>query len=89
MRQRVLGRQSHELYLGEKRKLKLIVTEPETALTAQEEALEEKLVPTKVNKNCKCNKHFEIVVRVSNQLLIFCFHFILGSGCHEQPSNKR
>ncbi|KAK2532383.1 poly [ADP-ribose] polymerase 14 [Columba livia] len=47
VRQRVLGRQSHELYLGEKRKLKLIVTEPETALTAQEEALEEKLVPTK------------------------------------------
>ncbi|OPJ79796.1 poly [ADP-ribose] polymerase 14 [Patagioenas fasciata monilis] len=47
VRQRVLGRQSHELCLGEKRKLKLIVTEPETALTAQEEALEEKLVPTK------------------------------------------
>lgn len=89
MRQRVLERQSHELCLGEKGKLKLIVTEPETALTAQEEELEEKLVCTKVNKNCECNQHFEIVVRVSNQPLIFCFHFLLGSGCHEQPSNKR
>ncbi|XP_065494136.1 protein mono-ADP-ribosyltransferase PARP14 [Caloenas nicobarica] len=47
VRQRVLERQAHELYLGEKGKLKLIVTEPETALTAQEEALEEKLVSTK------------------------------------------
>ncbi|KAM9010019.1 protein mono-ADP-ribosyltransferase PARP14 [Ara ararauna] len=46
-KQRVLERQSHELYLGEKGKLKLIVTEPDTALDAEEEAFEEKLSPTK------------------------------------------
>ncbi|XP_059676311.1 protein mono-ADP-ribosyltransferase PARP14 [Gavia stellata] len=47
VKQRVLERQSHKLYLGEKGELKLIVTEPETALAAEEEAFEEKLVPTK------------------------------------------
>lgn len=89
MKQRVLKRQSHKVYLGEKGELKLIVTEPETALAAEEEAFEEKIVPTKVNKICNPNQSFEIVVRVSNQSLIFCFHFVIGSGCHEQPSNKR
>ncbi|XP_035752221.1 protein mono-ADP-ribosyltransferase PARP14 isoform X3 [Egretta garzetta] len=47
MKQRVLERQSHKLYLGEKGELKLTVTEPETALAAEEEACEEKPVPTK------------------------------------------
>ncbi|XP_030344141.1 protein mono-ADP-ribosyltransferase PARP14-like [Strigops habroptila] len=47
VKQRVLERQSHELRLGEKGKLKLIVTEPDTALAAEEEAFEEKLSPTK------------------------------------------
>ncbi|KAM9287600.1 protein mono-ADP-ribosyltransferase PARP14 isoform 2-T2 [Morus bassanus] len=46
VKQRVLKRQSHKLYWGEE-ELKLIVTEPETALDAKEEAFEEKLVPTK------------------------------------------
>lgn len=89
MKQQVLERQSHQLYLGEKGVLKLIVTEPETALATEGEAFEEKLVPTKVNKNCNLNQSFEIVVTASNQSLIFCFNFILGSGCHGQPSNKR
>ncbi|XP_010163290.1 protein mono-ADP-ribosyltransferase PARP14, partial [Antrostomus carolinensis] len=43
-KQRVLEKQSHQLYLG-KKELNLIVTEPETA--AEEETLEEKLVPAK------------------------------------------
>ncbi|XP_049670417.1 protein mono-ADP-ribosyltransferase PARP14-like isoform X2 [Accipiter gentilis] len=47
VKQRVLKRQSHKVYLGEKGELKLIVTEPETALAAEEEAFEEKIVPTK------------------------------------------
>ncbi|XP_065527451.1 protein mono-ADP-ribosyltransferase PARP14-like [Lathamus discolor] len=47
VKQRVLEKQSHELYLGEKGKLKLIVTEPDTALAAEEEVFEEKLSPTK------------------------------------------
>ncbi|XP_068805229.1 protein mono-ADP-ribosyltransferase PARP14 isoform X2 [Struthio camelus] len=47
VRQRVLQRQTHELDLGEKRKLKLLVTEPETAVATEKEASEEKLVPTK------------------------------------------
>ncbi|XP_030909303.1 protein mono-ADP-ribosyltransferase PARP14 isoform X1 [Melopsittacus undulatus] len=46
-KQRVLERQSHELYLEEKGKVKLIVTEPDTALANEEEASEEKLSPTK------------------------------------------
>ncbi|XP_008938853.1 PREDICTED: poly [ADP-ribose] polymerase 14-like, partial [Merops nubicus] len=46
-RQRVLKRRSHKLYMGPKEELKLIVTEPETALAAKEETFEEKLVPTK------------------------------------------
>uniref|UniRef100_A0A8B9GIK0 Poly [ADP-ribose] polymerase n=1 Tax=Amazona collaria TaxID=241587 RepID=A0A8B9GIK0_9PSIT len=57
-KQRVLERQSHELYLGKKGKLKLIVTEPDTALAAEEEAFEEKLSPTKVNKNCNSPESF-------------------------------
>lgn len=67
----------------------MIVTEPETALATGEETFEEKPVPTKVNKNCNANQSFEIVARVSNLSLIFGFHFVLGFGCHEQPSNKR
>ncbi|XP_054685117.1 protein mono-ADP-ribosyltransferase PARP14-like [Grus americana] len=47
VKQRVLERQSHELHLGEKGKLKLIVTEPETAPAAEEESFKEKLVPAK------------------------------------------
>ncbi|KAM6080177.1 protein mono-ADP-ribosyltransferase PARP14-like [Theristicus caerulescens] len=47
VKKRVLERESHKLYLGEKGELKLIVTEPETALAAEEEAFKEKLVPTK------------------------------------------
>ncbi|XP_009990895.1 PREDICTED: poly [ADP-ribose] polymerase 14-like, partial [Tauraco erythrolophus] len=47
VKQRVLERQFHKLRLGEKEELKLIVTEPETALATEEEASEEKLVPTK------------------------------------------
>ncbi|CAN0224148.1 unnamed protein product [Bubo scandiacus] len=47
VKQRVLQRQSHTLYLGEKRELKLIVTEPGKALAAEEKASEEKSVPTK------------------------------------------
>lgn len=58
----VLERQSHELYLGEKEKLKLIVTEPDTALAAEEEAFEEKLSPTKVNKSCNPLQSFAVVV---------------------------
>ncbi|XP_032920371.1 protein mono-ADP-ribosyltransferase PARP14-like isoform X2 [Catharus ustulatus] len=46
VKQRVLERQSHELHLGGEGKLRLIVTEPETAL-ATKETLEEKSVPTK------------------------------------------
>ncbi|XP_032920375.1 protein mono-ADP-ribosyltransferase PARP14 isoform X2 [Catharus ustulatus] len=46
VKQRVLERQSHQLHLGGEGKLRLIVTEPETAL-ATEETLEEKSVPTK------------------------------------------
>ncbi|XP_021254186.1 poly [ADP-ribose] polymerase 14 isoform X3 [Numida meleagris] len=45
VKQQVLERQTHELDLGEKGKLKLIVTELEAA--AEQEAFEEKLVPTK------------------------------------------
>ncbi|XP_031446539.1 protein mono-ADP-ribosyltransferase PARP14-like isoform X3 [Phasianus colchicus] len=45
VRQRVLERQTHELDLGEKGKLKFIVTELEAA--TEQEAFEEKLVPTK------------------------------------------
>lgn len=78
MKQRVLERQSHELHLGEKGKLKLIVTEPETAPAAEEESFKEKLVPAKVNKNCNPNQSFEIAVRVSNQSLIFCFLFFFS-----------
>jgi len=89
VKQRVLERQSHELHLGEKGGLKLIVTEPETALAAEEEALDEKLVPTKVNKNCNPNQSFEMVARVSDQSLILWFHFVLGCECHEQPANER
>lgn len=88
VKQRVLERQSHKLFWGEK-ELKLIVTEPEAALAAKEEAFEETRVPMKVSKNCNLNQSSEIVVRVANQSLMFCFRFILGSGCHEQPSNKR
>ncbi|XP_061226007.1 protein mono-ADP-ribosyltransferase PARP14-like isoform X2 [Neopsephotus bourkii] len=47
VKQRVLERQSHELYLGEKGRVKLVVTEPDTALAAEEEAFEEKLSPKK------------------------------------------
>ncbi|XP_074001335.1 protein mono-ADP-ribosyltransferase PARP14-like [Numenius arquata] len=47
VKQQVLERRSHQLYLGERGVLKFIVTEPETALAAEGEALEEKLVPTK------------------------------------------
>ncbi|XP_075567608.1 protein mono-ADP-ribosyltransferase PARP14 isoform X2 [Pelecanus crispus] len=47
VKQRVLERQSHKLHLGEKGELKLIVTDPETALGTEEEAFEEKLVPPK------------------------------------------
>ncbi|KAM6397457.1 protein mono-ADP-ribosyltransferase PARP14-like [Pluvialis apricaria] len=47
VKQQVLERQSHQLYLGEKGVLKFIVTEPETALAAEGEAFEETLVPTK------------------------------------------
>uniref|UniRef100_A0A8C4TQ41 Poly [ADP-ribose] polymerase n=1 Tax=Falco tinnunculus TaxID=100819 RepID=A0A8C4TQ41_FALTI len=47
VKQRVLERQSHELCVGEKRKLKLIVTEPETALAPEGEAVEDNVVPTK------------------------------------------
>lgn len=68
VKQRVLERSRHKLILGDKRELKLIVTEPETALGAKEkEPLKEKLSPTKVSRNCKTNqKSFEIVVRGSN-----------------------
>uniref|UniRef100_A0A8B9PA28 Poly [ADP-ribose] polymerase n=1 Tax=Apteryx owenii TaxID=8824 RepID=A0A8B9PA28_APTOW len=52
VRQRVLQRQTHELDLGEKGKLKLLVTEPETAAATEEEASEEKLVPSKENRKC-------------------------------------
>lgn len=62
VKQCVLERQSHELYLGEKGKLKLIVTEPDAALAAEEEAFEEKLSPTKVNKNCNPRQSFAVVV---------------------------
>lgn len=89
VKQRVLERQSHKLFWGEKGELKLTVTEPEATLAAKEEAVEDTLVPTKVNKICNPNQSSEIVVRVAIQSLMFCFHFILGSGCHEQPSNKR
>ncbi|XP_064012545.1 protein mono-ADP-ribosyltransferase PARP14-like [Pogoniulus pusillus] len=48
VKQRVLERSRHKLILGDKRELKLIVTEPETALGAKEkEALKDKLSPTK------------------------------------------
>lgn len=69
--------------------MRLIVTEPETALATEEKTFEEKSVPTKVNKNGNPNQSFEIVVRVSYLSLIFDCYFILGFGCHEQPSNKR
>lgn len=85
VKQRVLERHSHRLPLGGEGKLRLIVTEPETALAIKEETFEEKSVPTKVNKSCNPNQSFEIVGRVSNLSLIFGFHFILGFGCHEQP----
>ncbi|XP_068263977.1 protein mono-ADP-ribosyltransferase PARP14-like isoform X2 [Nyctibius grandis] len=48
VKQRVLERRSHKLYLGEKGELKLVVTEPEGALAAEKATFEEKLVPTKV-----------------------------------------
>ncbi|KAJ7407734.1 hypothetical protein WISP_124915 [Willisornis vidua] len=47
VKQRVLQRQTHELHLQGKEKLKLIVTEPETVLAAEGETFEEKVVPTK------------------------------------------
>ncbi|XP_009471885.1 PREDICTED: poly [ADP-ribose] polymerase 14-like [Nipponia nippon] len=47
VKKRVLERESHKLHLGEKGELRLTVTEPETALAAEEEAFKEKLVPTK------------------------------------------
>ncbi|XP_071418122.1 protein mono-ADP-ribosyltransferase PARP14-like [Pithys albifrons albifrons] len=47
VKQRVLQRQTHELHLQGKEKLKLIVTEPETLLAAEGETFEEKVVPTK------------------------------------------
>ncbi|XP_040418258.1 protein mono-ADP-ribosyltransferase PARP14-like isoform X1 [Cygnus olor] len=46
VKQRVLERQTHELDLGIQGKLKLIVTELETAVATKEEAFEEKLVHT-------------------------------------------
>lgn len=53
MKQQVLERQTHELDLGEKGKFKFVVTELEAA--AEQEALEEKIVPTKVNTNYNPN----------------------------------
>uniref|UniRef100_A0A8C9UEM7 Poly [ADP-ribose] polymerase n=1 Tax=Serinus canaria TaxID=9135 RepID=A0A8C9UEM7_SERCA len=47
VKQRVLERQSHQLHLEGEGKLKLIVTEPETARATKEETFEEKSVPTK------------------------------------------
>ncbi|RMC18750.1 hypothetical protein DUI87_04646 [Hirundo rustica rustica] len=47
VKQRVLERRSHQLYLEGEGKLRLIVTEPEIALATKEETLEEKSVPTK------------------------------------------
>ncbi|XP_053803921.1 protein mono-ADP-ribosyltransferase PARP14-like [Vidua chalybeata] len=47
VKQRVLERQSHQLHLEGEGKLRLIVTEPETARATKEETLEEKSVPTK------------------------------------------
>ncbi|XP_031969832.1 protein mono-ADP-ribosyltransferase PARP14-like isoform X1 [Corvus moneduloides] len=47
VKQRVLARHSHQLHLGGERKLRLIVTEPETALATGVETFEEKSVPTK------------------------------------------
>ncbi|XP_005049680.1 PREDICTED: poly [ADP-ribose] polymerase 14-like [Ficedula albicollis] len=47
VKQRVLERQSHQLHLEGEENLRLIVTEPETALATKDERLEEKSVPTK------------------------------------------
>uniref|UniRef100_A0A8C3R8Q2 Poly [ADP-ribose] polymerase n=1 Tax=Cyanoderma ruficeps TaxID=181631 RepID=A0A8C3R8Q2_9PASS len=47
VKQRVLERRSHQLDLGEEGKLRLIVTEPETALATKEDTSEEKSDPTK------------------------------------------
>ncbi|KAM6268599.1 protein mono-ADP-ribosyltransferase PARP14 [Porphyrio hochstetteri] len=47
VKQRVLERQSHQLSLGEKGQLKLVVTDPDRALAAEEEASKEKIAPTK------------------------------------------
>ncbi|XP_041329145.1 protein mono-ADP-ribosyltransferase PARP14 [Pyrgilauda ruficollis] len=47
VKQRVLERQSHQLHLEGGGKLRLIVTEPETAQATKEETFQEKSVPTK------------------------------------------
>uniref|UniRef100_A0A8C4KF12 Poly [ADP-ribose] polymerase n=1 Tax=Dromaius novaehollandiae TaxID=8790 RepID=A0A8C4KF12_DRONO len=62
VRQRVLQRQTHELDLGEKGKLRLLVTEPETAATTEKGTSEKKLVPTKENRKWEASQATESFV---------------------------
>nr|XP_009942545.1 PREDICTED: poly [ADP-ribose] polymerase 14-like [Opisthocomus hoazin] len=82
LKQRVLERQSHELHLGEKGGLKLIVTEPETALAAEEEALDEKLVPTKA-----ANATSNLQTKGDAEALQKAESFVLNSEVREEAGS--